>query len=742
MYPPNQQQQQPQLPHQPPPHLVPQVSVTQQFMPLVPLATGMALMMAMQTAKVSPFREAYVNALSQNNWQNQMFQMLAKATCQVGEVLLATQQGAQVEQTLQNAAEQCLSMLTAQFVHQNHMHFPQLQDQRVGQAIHQLLQKWQGVEQEVGRFYARFNQPQSYGHNNYGQQIYNQTPMGYQNGMLFNQNQRTPIGDGALGMGAAPAAMPTNTSYSNPYKTAQDEPAALTYTSNLTPQAEEGIHYRQYDKKETADTGILEELTLEPTKTPAVEPLLPINTSPAAASAPAPKATPVVQNLPEVTPLRPLAEIEQQVSQGSVFEAMPTTRETVQWHIRVPDQEWPKIGDLQRPWDAVLLEDGTELRPAAISGWTVPRTAENPYALAYDKNSQILFHMRSKGGVIVEHVLNWEESMEYLEHELDRAARQRYRQSSERKENIGFDLSKVNRLQQIEDSPLALVTEAPEATEEVPADVKVSVVERGIVVSNIKDANRRIRLFLQDEENAFDSSDPYEYYVDVVTPNVIEKAATQTLVKAVNAGDFEKLHELVSGLEDKEFRAQVDARLTKQFNQVLKNNIGVTQWSISSFLEDYHELVKMLGEHYGDDVGQKFNEFFDAIAGAAIGLSEDDETQNFSRTTLALREEDFAGSSMELVSFCDRISITVLPWTLAQLGVEVSKDGPSLVNEDTLPNLHEALAAILARAVDFPQPYSAHYLLLTDETVLELYAGYLIDGSILLRQSSLTRADF
>lgn len=728
MYPPNQ----PQLPHRPP--FVVSASVTQPFQQYLPLATGMAMLMAMQSANVSPFRTAYVGQASQNNWQNPLFEQLARATAQLGEVLVATQR-MPVEQALQTSADQCLQMLTALFVHQNHHMFPQLADPATAQAIQALLQKYQGVEQDVARFYQHMSVPSpamGYGAPGYSNAV---PTRGYQDPFRAPV-VGTGIGAGSLGLGnSQPAPQPAvSQSFTNPYQEPDSyarygqpkssDPAPTTgYRSALRAPSQETkvAGYRRASPEETQTTGVVEELRMDTQPTVQIEPLRPRSSRSTSTPVPPPVETNRRPDLVTVeTPAAP---------------AVPEVQEDQerQWYTLPELGPWPKVASPDRPWDAVLLENGDELRPAHLSTWTVTRS-DQPYTLAYDPGTQIKFHIRHHDSdTVTETILQWEDSMDYLEHELDREARARYRMSKERNENVAVDMGKINRLRQVDNSPIAAVDPAEEANRElVGKDVQFSVVEAGIRAFSLQEAQKRVQIKLA--ANKIDTDEPYEYYVDLIHSSLCKQATIDALDAAVNATEpTETVTQLLS-IQDKDTFQLANRMMTDRINQVMNNMLGV-QWRISSFVEDCQELMDELRTTYGDFVTDQLINRYDGIVGAGLPLQTEGPGVDFAISRLGLDPQELEQADFRLAVFQERVSVTTLPWTLEDLQVQLSTREPSLIDAERLPHLHACMESILKRSLDFPIPYRHHYILLKDGKMLELYRGYLIDDSILLRIS-------
>jgi len=673
--------QTPQLPHSPP--FVVQAGVSPQFQQYLPLATGYAMQLAMQNANISPLRQAFVSQLSQNNWQNPVFEQLAKMTAQFAEYISQTRRY-EPTAAIRYAVDKLLHCLTAAFVSSNSNMFPQLRDPNVVNAMQGHLRELNEITNQVNGFYTQMQQPQ----------MQPQMNMGYQPPM--------PVRQGGMGqMGGyvqqTPMARSNNMFQpNNGYNVQQpqfNQIQTLTRTTGFDTNVQQpnGVVYERATERQTQTTGIEESFTMNPT--PAIS-----------------------------------------LAQVNKIKVNATPAQTDQWQS-LGDSTWPKVLDPQRPWDAVLLENGSEIRPAAISGWTISKDRQ-AYSLAFDPSIHIKFHVRSPDGSIQETLLNWEDTMDYLAHELDLEAARKYAKSKQRNENIVFDSIQIVQINPDNNAP----EEKDPITEALFGQaVNHRIVHGALLTNNFKEARRLLEIKIDGLE-AFDVTQPYEYTVDIIKDLLIYTDDQPHTESIANAKDFNTVLSSYGDLGDELVKEFINERLCKRVNFELNNRLGVG-WTISDIVTDYLDLLNELKMSYGESIAERLDDRFERIiqhALPAIDLNALEESDLKQVCMLkGYQPEDIAKTSMAVSFFTLRSSVTVLPYTYQELGLELSEQEPRLLEADKYKRLHSDLSAILDRNASIPYPIQHRYVQFKDNKIVEVMNGLLINDSVLLRLAQL-----
>ncbi len=721
--------QQPQLPHQPPFVVPPRT--TPNFAQFAPLITGFAMLEVINSAPKTPVRKAYADYVSQNNWQNQQFQTLAIAVGQLAELLVATNRsGPNPQHAIQVAAGECAQLFSAVFVQQNQQHFAHLlRDPAAMQQINQLLLKFQQLDQQISQFYQNVNAPAyppqghyppqaGYGHapqmpmqGNYGgTPVVGNVPSygGYGGGYGGTPADTTnPLLAGATRTATAPAAYGSGLSLPN--VSAPAAPNALLVggrqgsileSLHMSPQAEA---VRQAPA---------------PTPTPREQLVAYVPGQPIA-DAPAPAAIPAAETL-QPAPVQQLQVIGP---------AVP-----LDW-VKFGSLEWPKVRNVSRPYDAMLTEDGTELQYAPTSQWKLEWSIEHPYPTAYNPDTHVRLLARAPDGTVTEKIVEKNETMKYLDHELDRDAAHKYDASERRDERIGVDMALIASLRSVDAQPISVVPAEAEETEVVDSAVMPVKLAEAILSDTLVNSHPRLNLLLS--KNEVPNGVPYEYYVDLVTPKLVPNEQVELLTKLAETDTYLGLASKIAQLEDDDIIELVHDRMTEALNRAIHHNLGLTDWSVGSFVEDYEELVGLFQESYGEDFVRTFEESAVEVIGSALTVSQEERVVNFGMSKLGITPEDMAGTDLSLVCFVTRQSVTELPWSLAELRVALVAGQDASIRASELPELRLALEAVMARTEDLPLVHAHRYLVTSDEQVLELYKGYLAKDAILLGKSEL-----
>jgi hypothetical protein len=745
-----------QLPHNPP--VVLPANVTQQFQQFIPLINGYAMMEVINSAQRTAIRQGYATLVTQNNWQNQDFQTLVHATGQLAEYLIATRRAQDPNAAIQAASQETVAMLAAVFASKYQSQFAQiLANPDARNQINQLLGRFRQLDAEISNFYNSLNGPQptpGYGG------VPGMTGGGYQYsgagaGMGYGATPYQPFGAtpnpllaGMSNTNTVPAGgsgsmfgSSGNTGASGVNVTAPGGALGLTAAAagGSTPGRPAGLMEVLHMDKSTVVHGQTQPAALPTAES--LKPLRPVSTTAPAASEPT--ARPVLKEVETMSPQAvATAPIE---TVAPVLEIQPlTVDESGPWYKLDPNVEFPKVRDLGRPWDAVLVsEDGTELRFPLTSGWRLSYNPDQPYLTAFDPAEYIRMYKRAPDGVITEEIIKRDSTMEYLEeyleNELDEKVRAGFIAHRDKDISVPVDMALISKLRPVENSPISIPAKAGEGQEdtEVVSDIPAVKLDTAIVVSDMKTAHNKLQLALKKNDIAFDDNVPFEYYVDMVTPIMVTGEDAKAIVKMGEALTFEELIDAMSKVGENEVANKLDERLTDTVNRLVKHNLGLRGWSIESFGEDYQALVTELAKDFGEDFATRFKDAAPAVVGAALQTSKTEEVTAYGMRVLGVTEADLEGTDYVVLNFVERNSVTILPWRLSELRVRLDTESNSLVPESSLPNLHTALSAIMARTEDVPYVHAHRFIVPREEadqtgTVLELYQGYLVDGSLLL----------
>jgi hypothetical protein len=345
-----------------------------------------------------------------------------------------------------------------------------------------------------------------------------------------------------------------------------------------------------------------------------------------------------------------------------------------------------------RPYDRVVLEDGSVLIPAFMSGLTVSYSVDCP-PIVYDRNVYMLFHRVFKDGTVYESIQEKTETMLYLEHELDESLKKIYRTNSAigAKERVEPEIILAKRLVPNQKGTIASLVSEEKRKELDAADAPRQLL-RPIRTNSFQDALFKAQLEAArlDEESLL-----LEFQVEESTQYDLSEGALPSMLELRRCTSYASFIETVWTMHrtDKisdDLALLIDARMTKAFNRFNKKSMYL-QWTVDSFLGDFEALLGEVSKKLGDGVTTVFLGGYKEVIGSAMAVLTGESLSEFIK--------QMPESDRELVKepaiFCDRYSVTQLPWTLYDMQHHWRLEG--VVTRENAEPLHAALTAIFAR---------------------------------------------
>lgn len=393
------------------------------------------------------------------------------------------------------------------------------------------------------------------------------------------------------------------------------------------------------------------------------------------------------------------------------------------------NHEWPKVVDVKRPWDWILLEDGTQFRPAYKSDWTVSYDKDTPYTPWYDPETHILFHVkRPSNGAVTQEPFEREESMNYLDHELDASLRRKGEDAARARDNVvkpAWEM--VESLKPNPASPLA--TAEPLSDDDGEMAVQPVNPDQYLVATSLSDAVKRACLKIKLDRPEI-LKQAFELYVDrcVLTTHV--EVDFEDLFQLTNAQSFRELFQHLIDAEHSDLVADINQRVTESLNRALKQNMGMKNWSIDSFMEDFADLMIALKEEYGASTVTTLENYALEIIPRALAHYRPKDIDENVRKVVGIDED------VSPVIWIERSSVTRLPVSSAEL--RVPGEHGVLVTPEIFPEIHKTLNAVFERTADLPHTFHGRYVATNDGAVYSIVKGYLNDQAILIFKADFT----
>jgi hypothetical protein len=747
------------LPHQPP--FVPSINAGQ-LQPLLPLITGMAILVLQNNAQKNPLRTFNYNLCARNQFQNEDFQSFLGAAIEYSEFIIATQR-MPPEQAVEVACEE----LGAIFVALNARKYPAL-----GQYIHPqlkieldgLMQRFEEIRRNIDGYQkgaAPTGPAQHYqAHNPHANAGYRAAPAaptygygGSNAGWNNNWAQPRPMnpaypggggpayGGGAPGYGAgypAPAGYGAGPATGYPgmpmggHGYGQPRPGVNMSGNNLFVGGPAAAHNplpgstpsfgmgRRKNQVPPPPSGTMEEVSMghnEPTSSRKV--FIP----------PAPK-----DDYGQLQPVRSAFKSEVAYTPPAP-EPMELPEDTF---VSVGDvSEYPKVRDLSRPYDAIQVEEGVELRPAFKSGWKLSFNEENPYPTLYDPTTHILFHLRKADGKVVEIVKARQPDMNYLDNEIDPKLRAQQRTLEKDGKTVVPNHALVVKMRPHPKLPISTVVENTdeEGIEDVSKLPEPVVVENAVQGHSLQEVETKVSLRLPEGEHLKSGRNPVEYYADLVTPVEASPNEIATIKSLAGIQNFEEFKMKLLAAQTQEQISftvfdTIDNRLANAINVALAKNMNLPGWSIESFIEDFVELCQMLTETYSKNLVETFKRHAAEIIASSVSVLSGDA---FAKYLKAMGIEDHQAPP-KVVVFRERCSVTHVPWDLETIMATVEDGG--MVKESEMPNLYAAVKAIMVRTSDQTVPFAKRFLATNNGEQLEIRKGFFGVESYLLYKVS------
>lgn len=431
--------------------------------------------------------------------------------------------------------------------------------------------------------------------------------------------------------------------------------------------------------------------------------------------------------IPKPPPRQGYVEPKQQVQpQRKALPPPPGRRTEVEEVATVPFQQLPpvpvQVPEPTAPALGYLEHDGIQIRMADGSPWKP--SVDNPedrFPLLFDHNTHGLFHVRTPDGKVKQILKERTEEMGYLEHELNPELKQQHRNlvqeasGSKVVPNWGL-LNKFRTDPRFKASEELDPDATPEAETQDP-ETAYPWIYGPMQANSLEEAVRHIAL-TRDAERIYKNGMPVEYVVRVTSP-MLTGHNHIGIVKALSKTT--KHEQFVALLDDKAQKIEadvlmrIDGLMAEGVNSILNHELGISDITIDSYIEDIPELRKVLEEEFGAITAQAFDKRVATLAAQKLDvLTGADFSEYLSRERI--EGADDIGS--RLLVFSETVVLTRVPWSSADVSVDLSKGG--LVTADALPNLFQALDAMFRRNSATPRRF---LLEMNDGERYSVYAG-------------------
>lgn len=425
--------------------------------------------------------------------------------------------------------------------------------------------------------------------------------------------------------------------------------------------------------------------------------------------------------------------------------------ETVQYREPTRDtwstQPLPDNHPLQEPVQAATpvaapaQSDQGQMLLADESGLTWRPSLTQPYPLAYNPRTHLLYHRKTATGEVVE-VLRARstESMDYEKHRLPQGFG-----PSARAVNVQEAQSKLARMAQTLAEPNDL--EDPTLDPEKAALLRNRVVDTPCVLENgLEEAWVVCQLGRLAAAHSGKAPDIYHRRAKVAKTILDTTDQSPYIQDLAECGTFTEVRMKLLGLGsemNQELWQLCERKLTDAVNHVLVSQLSISTLKIESFLEDIEDLVDVLAKRYGDLISEAFLQSASRVIRTSFALFEEEysDHEGLLSENFMLEYSSRLTTPPVFTHLVSNVTITILSCTAQELELEVGRNHAALITS-TVPFLqalakdiyYEVPEAVrVADGLDEPTEYEHHYIRTADGRVLELTHGLLGDDSFMLR---------
>lgn len=422
-------------------------------------------------------------------------------------------------------------------------------------------------------------------------------------------------------------------------------------------------------------------------------------------AAPAAAAAPVITAQPA-----PVVDFNEPIP-GTVEEVIIDPRMNVKLGFPV---------DPDRPFDEIHNNGGVVARPAYLSKWKRTVGDDQPYAMLVDPSKWIVFHVRFADGVVKEKLVEIEDGMQYLQHEINDKLRAAAFKPEGKIVQSSRAIAEYNAIPE----PIKVLDQRVDQDLD---DVTPVILEGLYTCSTDLENEREARLeVIEALKLSPDDLLPAHQYTSIKFHSMdISKECYAELVKFADYTNWEtvstRLSEMArTGLLPMRYYRFITERLTKAVNLFLADSLSISGIRIGDFAEDIAALPAYLGKKRGLEIQHVFDQAANAIIMRTVCMANEDEDDAMA------------------YGIVDQYINLQLSWTQDQIASLAIEKEPVLVSQASHPKVMEVIKDLLQRVRNDDDKLLTHTLrLLTlDGCYYEVIRGRLMANAILLKRAA------
>lgn len=372
-----------------------------------------------------------------------------------------------------------------------------------------------------------------------------------------------------------------------------------------------------------------------------------------------------------------------------------------------------------RPFDVIYNNGGVEARPAHLSKWKRTVGGDQPYAMLVDPNKWIVFHVRFADGVVKEKLVEIEDGMQYLQHEINDKLRAAAFKPEGKVIQSSREIAEYNAIPE----PIKVLDQRVDQDLD---DITPVILTGLYTCSTDLENEREARLELVDSlKLAPTDLLPAHQYTSVKFHSMdITKECYDELVKFAEYTNWEtvatRLSEMArTGLLPMRYYRFITERLTKAVNLFLSDALSISGIRIGDFAEDIAALPAYLGKKRGLEIQQVFDQAANTIIMRTVCMANEGEDDAMA------------------YGIADQYINLQLSWSQNQIASLSIEREPVLVSQASHPKVMEVIKDLLQRVANDDDKLQTHTLrlLTVDGCYYEVIRGRLMANAILLKRA-------
>lgn len=655
---------------------VPQIQLTQwlhQNQQIWLYTIGLLRAVAQSTFNKSPTHCAAYNLLSQNHFNNQLWQQWCQTTADFVEFLIVAKQ-----YQPQAATDKCAQMVYMSFLGMAYQTYPQLQQVTPHEFV-------PGLQQATTIYTQMMTDLRNYKNGTYNQRSFNGGGSNQLPPINFQQQQPSNYNQGL------------NNFQTSGYTPSFNQPAPYQGAANTSTSGSVGSSY--YDEPAPAKPLVpVEEISSDNTDY---------------------FGAPIKQDYSSVQTYSQAAPVIEETD-------LPAPR-TVDDVVMDPTYYTPsgfKL-DINRPFDTIHSPGGVITRPAQLVNWEVSIGDDMPWQQIADPSRFCLFYVKFPDGIIKEKFVEWTPTMKYLDHEHDVEMRRKAYRPSGIVVSADTPISTIGGDALTEEDVVSMIQDGHLKRNAVPPVVLKTTFSGATDL----EVEMTVREELQNlMEIKFDAEYPMpacEYRSTFLHPlNITEECFAELTLLSKQ----EDLSQVALGLRDLvtqgilpiRYYRFINDRFTRAVNDVLHDAMTLST-DITDFCDDYIDLEAHLTKKKGENMVK-------VLRGAAT---------NIINKSLFLMEttDGFEEDASTVYQIADNYINIQLGWSLDDLTTPNIRTGKAtLISASSHPTLLESLRGMIERSMKAEDFVAGTMRLITSEgCYLEVIKGRLVKNATLLK---------